>query len=413
MRIRFPRLGLSRLAGLACLAAAATAMPAFAREDECGDKVPHQFVVRLNPSKELAKFLDSFEATLIAAYPEQNLYLVESTKGADDDETELELEGDDDVESVCRNELNGAVEGGTQTFFVSIAPAAYPNQPASRLLKLPATRNISTGQGVVVALLDTGISSHWAIDSQVLAGGYNFVDGNADVSDVGNLLDDNGDGAVDEMVGHGTFVSGLVSLVAPGCRLLPVKVLNSDGFGNSFTVAAGIYYAADHGASIINLSLYTPNESIVVAEAIAYANALGCTVVAAAGNESVQIPRYPAATKGVIAVAGTDSTDALASFSNVGSYVAVSAPSVTLISTLPGNRFASCSGTSFSSALTSGTAAIVKARFPKSVPASIRSLLANTSVSLAGRNPTMYMLMGRGRIDPLAALQGHVTTRVR
>ena len=113
-------------------------------------------------------------------------------------------------------------------------------QYALRLLGVSAAHDVSTGSGVIVAVLDTGIDPHHEVlAGMILPDGYNFVDDNYDVSDVANGLDDDNDGDIDEMVGHGTVVAGVVAAVAPDAALLPVKVLDSDGSGTTFQAAQG------------------------------------------------------------------------------------------------------------------------------------------------------------------------------
>ncbi len=388
----------------ALLAASLAAAPALA-EDHHGDRVPHQFVIQISGNKTIDRYLDKLEATLLASYPEHQLYLIQTSASLDDDEVEMELDDDDNLGAAGHNELNGSVEGGTQTFFVRTAATSYATQPVVSLLGLPRARTLSTGAGVRVAILDTGVAPHgWY--SQHLLPGYNFVSMNADVSDVGNGLDDNQNGAIDEQTGHGTFVAGLISLVAPGSQLLPVKVLDSDGFGNSYTVAAGIYYAVDHGASIINLSLSTPVESAVTSAAIAYASANGCTVVAAVGNEASSLPRFPAATAGVLAVGGSDLSDHGAPFTNHGGYLSLCGPGTSIVSTLPDGGFALASGTSFSAAIVSGTAALVRARLPQLPEPALESRLRDTCAHIWLADAADQRLLGRGRINPVSAILG-------
>ena len=142
---------------------------------------------------------------------------------------------------------------------------------------------------------------------------------------------------------NGIGVAGL----APDVQILPVKVLGDNGSGSSLGVANGINWAATHGANIISMSL-GGGYSAAMAVQVAYAQSLGVVVVAAAGNsrQAGSPTSYPAALPGVVGVAATDSNNTYAYFSNAGSYVDVSAPGVSIKSTLPGNSYASWSGTS-------------------------------------------------------------------
>ena len=209
---------------------------------------------------------------------------------------------------------------------------------------------------VVVAVVDTGVDyTHPDLVGPVdAAADYDFVNGDS------SAMDDNG---------HGTHVAGIIAAiadngvggagVAPGCRILPVKVLDSKGSGDTVGVAAGIRYAADAGAKIINLSLAGPSDA-TMGNAVAYAQGKGCVVVAAAGNEgSDGGASYPARYAGVVGVGATDPSNARATFSNYGIGVDIAAPGVNVLSTLPGGGYGSLSGTSMASPFVSAVAALV------------------------------------------------------
>ena len=208
---------------------------------------------------------------------------------------------------------------------------------------------------VVVAVVDTGVDyTHPDLVGRVdTANDHDFVNGDSDA------MDDNG---------HGTHVSGIIAAtadngiggagVAPECRILPVKVLDSKGSGDTIGVAAGIRYAADAGAKIINLSLAGPSDA-TMGDAVAYAQDKGCIVVAAAGNDGLGSASYPAGYDQVIGVGATDPTNARAAFSNHGIGVDIAAPGVNILSTTLGGGYESLSGTSMASPFVSGVTALV------------------------------------------------------
>ena len=219
---------------------------------------------------------------------------------------------------------------------------------------------------VVVAVVDTGVDyTHPDLVGRVdTANDYDFVNGDSDA------MDDNG---------HGTHVSGIIAAtadnniggagVAPECKILPVKVLDSKGSGDTIGVAAGIRYAADAGAKIINLSLAGPSDA-TMGDAVAYAQGKGCIVVAAAGNDGSSAgASYPARYANVVGVGATDSSNAHATFSNYGPGVDIAAPGVNVLSTVLGGGYASWSGTSMASPFVSAVAALVWSLDP-STPAS-------------------------------------------
>lgn len=243
----------------------------------------------------------------------------------------------------------------------------WRRQEARSVLALDSAHELSTGQGAVVAVLDTGVDA----THQVLAGhvgrGYDFVDDDARPDDLATGTDSDGDGVVDGGVGHGTFVAGLVLMTAPDARVLPYRVLDSDGNGTVFSIAEGVLAAVADGADVINLSLGTGDKvaSTVIKRALDVAKRNGVLVVAAAGNDGSKKQQYPASVADVMAVAATrQDNQALAAFSNRGGWVDVAAPGVQLVGPLPGARFARWSGTSVSAPLVAGQAALLRGMGP-------------------------------------------------
>ncbi|MGY1642025.1 S8 family serine peptidase [Geodermatophilus sp. SYSU D00703] len=249
---------------------------------------------------------------------------------------------------------------------------------------------------VVVAVLDTGIAPHPEL-AAALVPGRNFTTSTAtDTTD---------------RHGHGTHVAGtvaadagsLVEGVAPGARLMPVKVLSDSGGGTSTWANAGIVWAADHGADVINMSLGGAGNSTVYAAAVDYARAKGVTVVAAAGNEGSSVPSYPAATPGVVSVAAVDSSSRRASFSNYGPTVDLSAPGVGIRSTLASGGSGAMSGTSMASPHVAGVAALVAAAAPGLTPDEVEQVLAGSATDLG--SPGRDDLYGSGLVDAVRAVR--------
>jgi len=169
------------------------------------------------------------------------------------------------------------------------------------------------------------------------------------------------DGSPYVAFGHGTMTSGLVHLVAPKAKILPLKAFSANGTGYLANIVAALYYAVQHGANVVNMSFDLTSSSPSLNKAVSYANKAGVVLVAAAGNENTNAPVYPAAISGsVVGIASTTDWDARSSFSNYGSYdVWIAAPGEFVTSTYPGGTYASSSGTSFSAPLVAGTAALM------------------------------------------------------
>jgi thermitase len=209
---------------------------------------------------------------------------------------------------------------------------------------------VTTGSGIKVAVLDSGVASDNVDITPKVAARANFSNGKAG----------------EDNYGHGTHVAGIVAATAnntvgvagvcPGCTILDGKVLNDSGVGSSSSLANGINWAVNNGAKVINMSLGV-RASRTLETAVNNAWSKGVVLVAAAGNGSNQTKIYPGAYPNVIAVAATDNTDAKASFSTYGaSWVDVAAPGVNVYSTFPNNTFVLGRRTSAPSGTTSATA---------------------------------------------------------
>jgi len=169
------------------------------------------------------------------------------------------------------------------------------------------------------------------------------------------------DGSPYVAFGHGTMTSGLVHLVAPKAKILPLKAFSSNGTGNLSNIVAALYYAVKNKANVVNMSFDLSYASPALSQAISYANKAGVVLVAAAGNENTSARVYPASISGsVVGIASTTNWDTRSSFSNYGTVdVWIAGPGENIISTYPGGTYGSESGTSFSAPLVAGTVALM------------------------------------------------------
>ena len=254
------------------------------------------------------------------------------------------------------------------------------------------------GAGTTIAVVDTGVDlTHPDLQANLVAG-----------TDIAAGKTDCPPGPQDEN-GHGTHVAGIAAAVtnngigvagtAPDARIMPVRVLDASGSGSSDDVAAGIIYAADHGADVINLSFSFRHRSVLLDNVLGQVTCApaidadcrstirpGAIVVAAAGNSGANIREYPAAdlVPGVLAVGASTEENTLATFSTYGSWVRVAAPGERIVSTLPGGYYAAWSGTSMAAPLTAGVAALDRAAYPSLRPKDVMMLIANTAAPLSG-----------------------------
>lgn len=285
------------------------------------------------------------------------------------------------------------------------SPQSFAEQSAVRAIGLPAAHAVTTGSGTIVAVLDTGIDpAHPAFTGRLLAG-RDFVDDDDDPTDVADGQDDDGDGRTDEAWGHGTHVAGLVALVAPGAQILPVRVLDADGRGDVHSVAAGIRWAVAQGADVLNLSLGSLKTSDAISDALEHVEDQGVVVLASAGNWAAEQPQeFPARSSKAHAIAATDTAATPAAFTSYAGYVALSAPGVALRSAYPGGQWRLWSGTSMSTPLVAGAAALLRAAQPAWTPRQIMDRLAATATPISGASEAQRDRLGAGMLHAGAAL---------
>jgi thermitase len=226
---------------------------------------------------------------------------------------------------------------------------------------LPAAWDLPQGQGaasVVVAVVDTGVDmDHPDLVSRLVAGGYDFASDDPDPNDE---------------QGHGTHVAGIVAAAsgngiggvgaAPGCKLLPIRA--GGAVLMTADVADGVLHAVEAGANVINMSLGSATDSPTMRAAVDQAALAGVLVVAAAGNDGVTSPFYPAGYEAALAVGATTPTDARAPFSNHGAWVELAAPGVDILSTTFDGGYGIMSGTSMACPLVAGAAALLRSARP-------------------------------------------------
>ena len=268
-------------------------------------------------------------------------------------------------------------------------------------LRLDRAWDAGRGSGVTVAVVDTGVELDHPDLAGRLTGGYDVLNPGAPP------LDDNG---------HGTMVAGIIAArtdngvgvvgVAPDARVMPVKVLDSTGRGSDADIAVGIDWARTHHARVVNLSLGGVADDPMLADAVHNAVAAGIVVVAAAGNDAAPTVGFPAGYPGVVAVGATGHDGALAAFSSYGLRIDVVAPGLDITSTGLGSSptYATGSGTSFSSPIVAGVAALIRGKYPTFTPAQVVDRIHSSArdVGLPGVDPAF----GYGIVDPLAALGG-------
>lgn len=244
-----------------------------------------------------------------------------------------------------------------------------------------------SGHGIKVAILDTGID----INHESLYG--------LDYSEVSLL--DNG---IDAGIGHGTGIASIIAGqtdeflgLAPSSEVLSVKVLNSDGVGDSFTIAKGIVLAVDQGSDIINLSLGGFSSSAAMDQAIQYAKSKDVLLVSAVGNDGTEGVLYPARHKDVIAVSSVDAKSRVSSFASYGPEVDLAAPGVGIVTAWEDNHYAEFSGTSIATAFVTGVLAHELSKSPsQNKNGAIEALYSNLDEA---EKPGKDIWAGRGVVN--------------
>jgi subtilisin family serine protease len=330
----------------------------------------------------------------------------------------------------------GLNDNAPVNYYGTVVWHGYAAQPATQITRLgDAQRGFGVRGTGIVAVIDTGVDTSHPVLVPVLLPGYDFTrnqPGASEWLDVPQLqsgsttqdsenqqpvivqqssaaiLDQSSaailDGGPYSAFGHGTMTTGLVHLAAPGAKILPLKAFTSDGTGYLSNIVAALYYAVQHQANVVNMSFDVSSPSAALNQAVAYANQKGVVLVAAAGNENTSTPVYPAALKSnVMGIASTTDWDQRSSFSNYGSTdVWIAAPGEYVISTFPGGTYASASGTSFSSPLVAGTAALLL----QAKPSLHQSDAANALSHAIQLTPDL----NHGRLDVYRALSAWINS---
>lgn len=271
-------------------------------------------------------------------------------------------------------------------------------QYGPQIMSAPAAWDVTLGVNTVtIAIVDTGVQlTHPDLAAKVVAG-YDFVNNDADPTD------DHG---------HGTHCAGIAAAItnngvgiagiAPNCKIMPVKVLNSSGSGSTTNIANGVTWAVNNGAKVISMSLGGGGVSSTMQGAIDNAWNNGVVVVCAAGNNGSATIFYPAGYTNSIAVGSTDNTDARSSFSNYSTWVDVAAPGSSIYSTYLNSGYATLSGTSMACPHVAGEVGLLWSFYGTLVtPAFIRQKLEAGTDYIGG-----WMATGAGRANILKALFG-------
>ena len=286
-----------------------------------------------------------------------------------------------------------ALTGGSAVGAVQPNDPVWAEQLGARQIGMPQVWETTTGDaGVVIATVDTGANGIPDLEG-ALVPGYDFVDNDFEPQDT-------------HAGGHGSRVASVIAARGNNqigmagycwsCRVMPIRV-SSNGSASPARIAAGIRYAVDQGARIINVSLsHAGSPDAAEAAAVAYAISRDVIVVASAGNAGTETPQYPAAYPGVLAVGATDDLDTLYFWSSFGPWVSLTAPGCQMVTdwqTPPGT----ICGTSFTPAVVAAVAGLLLSKNPNLTGSQVIAALRVTARPVVG--------VAYGRVDPVAALR--------
>lgn len=349
---------------------------------------PNEIIVKFKSGVSSAKTKAIHADSNAQVVEKENGFQVVKVKSGDVKDAIKEYKNDKNVEYAEPNYTYKATFTPNDPYFAS-------NQYAPQKVGAQSAWDVTQGSSSVkIAIVDTGVDyNHPDLAGKVVKGA-DYVDDDNDPMDLNQ---------------HGTHCAGIAAAatnnskgiagMAPNASILAVRVLDANGSGSLADVASGIRYAADQGAKVISLSLGGPSSATTLQDAVNYAAGKGSVVVAAAGNESTSAPSYPGYYSAAIAVAATDRNDALASFSNYGSWVDVAAPGVSILSTVPGGGYANLSGTSMATPLVAGVAGLLASQGKSA--SQIRAAIENTADKISGTGT----YFSKGRVNAAKAVR--------
>jgi hypothetical protein len=322
------------------------------------------------------------------------------------------------------------------SYYGTTVPEGFVEQPAAQIIRVSQAHGAFkvSGKGII-ADIDTGVDPNHPALHAVLLAGYDFTRnqvGGSEMTDIGYssgsscsssnpcqvayvnqhtaaMLDQHTAAMLDQHTaamldnskysafGHGTMVAGVLHLVAPTAKIMPLKAFHADGSANISDIIHAIYYAVQNHANVINMSFNLTAPSQELTNAITFATNNNVISVASSGNDGKEEIVYPAALSDVMGAASTNNSDQRSTFSNYGNQIVwVAAPGEAIITTYPFGFYAAGWGTSFSSPLVAGTASLVVNLAP----------VSNQKVAAWAIGHAVWIgpNMGDGRLDIYKAL---------
>lgn len=385
-----------KIALVAASLALLLAMNSFAQVVD--DFVPGQMVCQVLPGYNIDDINNQYGTTMGSYISEMGAYLLITEPGQDADSLAAVISENPSVVFCTPNYILDAPEAvqSSQPFLDENVVSNPHIQSALTSLGVDEAHTVSNGAGVKVAVVDVGVNLTHPMLAGAVTSGHDYVSSD-------EISNDEPGG---RSSGHGTFVAGVISLVAPEAQIVAYRVLDTTGRGDGFSVARAVIDAVNDGCKVVNLSMVMNTRHPVLDDAIMYAREHDVMVVAAAGNDSSDIDRFPADDSYTLSVAAVDSMNHKADFSNYGSKVDVCAPGTHIYAPFLDTMYARWDGTSFAAPFVAGEAALLFSMNPYASWNDIRDAIEENSHSVDSLNPGLEGQLGFGVIDPRAAVQG-------
>ncbi|MBK7142994.1 MAG: S8 family serine peptidase [bacterium] len=363
---------------------------------------PNEVICKLLPGFSIDSINAEFGTSVKSHQQSTDCYLLNIPAGGDAESLAVQIAQMEGVLFCNPNFLLSVPEGlqSSSPFLDQNFSSDIATQLSATTLSLTAAQTISTGDGVRIALLDVGVDfEHPEFDRTpgLVVPRWDFVDGDIDPTDIPG-------GA---MSGHGTFIAGILKLVAPQADIMVYRVLDSSGMGDGYSIADAVLQAVTDSCRIISLSLGMVGFHDALDEALKLAHQNNVLVVTSAGNDSTDLGSifpFPAERTYCLAIAAVDSAGLKADFSNYGTKVDLCAPGTMVYGPYPDSIYAWWNGTSFAVPFVAGVAALVLEEHPEYTIDQLDTALMASARNIDSLNPEYVGLLGSGLLDPLAAL---------
>jgi len=368
-----------------------------------GEFKAEELVCRMEPGFDIESVNSAFGTTIKGFVQQTGCYLLGTQAGQDAESLAVIIDQVEGVQYCGANYYLDAPEPlqRSQGFLDVDGIGDFATQVAATALSLPTVHLLAEGVDVKVAVIDCGINlthPEFAAGPGGVYSGWDYVDDDAVAND-----EPGGSGS-----GHGTFVAGVIRLVAPACDIYAYRVLDTLGRGDGYSVTTALLQAIDDGCRVINLSLGMMGRHDALDDALNYAESQHITVITSAGNDNTEIDLlfpFPGKRASCLTVAAVDSQNIKADFSNYGPKVNLCAPGTQIYSPHLDSYYAWWDGTSFAAPFVTGLATLLYSVDPLATSEEVECVIHETANNIDALNPGLEGKLGSGVVDLVAAIE--------